>query len=121
MRVVASLGCRSSGLLAAFVFRRLWLLRIVQLIGAIRCGLFFGLFSESFVFELSNLGLGLIEFGLQLDISFDGVGVPALPIAHFATQCRVLTSQRRVLTSQFADFLPQLLDKSCQRLQLFVN
>ena len=74
----------------------------------------FGLFSESFVFELSNLGLGLIEFGLQLDISFDGVGVPALPIAHFATQFRVLTSQ-------FADFLPQLLDKSCQRLQLFVN
>jgi hypothetical protein len=56
----------------------------------------------------------LIEFGLQLDISFDGVGVPALPIAHFATQFRVLTSQ-------FADFLPHLLDKSCQRLQLFVN
>jgi hypothetical protein len=44
------------------------------------------LFSESFVFELSNLGLGLIEFGLQLDISFDGVGVPALPIAHFAVR-----------------------------------
>jgi hypothetical protein len=64
-------------------------LRIVQLIGAIRGGLF----SESFVFELSNLGLGLIEFGLQLNISFDGVGVPALPIDHFATQFRVLTSQ----------------------------
>ena len=60
--------------LAAFLFRRLWLLRIVQLIGAIRGGLFFGLFSESFVFELSNFGLGLIEFGLQLDISFDRVG-----------------------------------------------
>jgi hypothetical protein len=33
----------------------------------------------------------LIEFGLQVDISFDGVGVSALPIAHLATQFRLLT------------------------------
>jgi hypothetical protein len=52
--------------------------------------------------------------GISASLAGKRVGVAALPIAHFATQFRVLTSQ-------FVDFLPQLLDKSCQRLQLFVN
>ena len=114
MRVVSSLRRGAIRLLSTFLFRSRLLLRIVEVIRAIGRGLLFGLFAEAFGFELPNLRPCLIEFRLQLGISFDGVSVSALPIAHFATEFGVLTSK-------FADFLPQLLDKSRQRLQLFVN
>ena len=91
------------------------------MIGAINGRSFFGLFAEAFGFQLSNLCLGLIEFGLQCCVTFHRASMHALPIAHLATQFVHLLTQRGVLTSQSGDFLPQLLYQSRQRLQLFVN
>ena len=58
-------------------------------------------------FELSNLRLGLIEFGFQFRVALDCPSRHAFPIAH--------------VSPQIADYLLQRLDESRQRLELFVN
>ena len=97
------------------------LLRIIKRVRAIGGRLLFGLLAEAFGFQLSNLRLGLIEFGLQFCVAPGRASMHAFPIAHVATQIAHLLTQLGVLTSQFADFLLQLLDKSCQREKLFVS
>ena len=91
------------------------------MIGAIDGRAFFGLLAEAFGFELSNLRLGLIEFGLQFGVALGRASMHAFPITHVATQVAHLLTQLGVLTLQFTDFLLQLLDKSRQRQKLFVN
>ena len=118
MRVVSSLRSGAVRLLSAFLLGSCFLLRIIQLIGAIGGGLLFGLFAEAFGFELSNLRLGLIEFGLQLDVSLDRVSMPALPIAHLATQLADLLPQFSILPPQLADFCLQSINCREQRANL---
>ena len=65
-------------------------------------------------FELSSLGFGLIAFGLQLDVAFNSIGVPALRVPHFATKFRALTSQ-------ITDVLLQRTDSRRQKLKLLRN
>jgi hypothetical protein len=62
------------------------LLRISEIIGAIGGGLLLRLLAEAFRFELSNLRVCLIEFGLQLGVSFKSPSMPALPVACFSTK-----------------------------------
>ena len=101
-------------MLPAFLFGSRLILGIIKMIGAIDGQAFFGLFAEAFGFQLSNLRLVLIEFGLQFCVPSNRAGMHAFPIAH-------ITTQLGVLASQFEDFLLQLLDKSRQRPQLFGN
>jgi len=107
VRVVSSLWRRASRLLSAFLFGCRRILWVIEIIGAIRGGLFLGLFSEAFGLELTNFRLGGIEFGLQLCVSIHRASMHALPVGH--------------ITTQFVDFLPQLLNDRRQRPQLFVN
>ena len=94
-------------MLPAFLFWGREIPRIVEIIGAIRGGLFLGLFPETFGLELTTLRLGLIEFDLQLCVSIYGAGMHTLPVGR--------------ITMQWVDFLPQLLNDRRQRPQLFVN
>ena len=84
------------------------------MVGAIRGRPFFRLLAKAFGFELSNLGLGLIEFGLQFDVPLNGPGVHALPIAHLGSQFGYLLPQLGILTPQLAHLLPQLSHESRQ-------
>ena len=114
VRVVSSLGRGASRLLSAFLLGRCLLLRIIEIIGAIGGGLLFRLFAETLGFELSNLGPGLIEFGLQLGVSFKSPSMPALPVACFSPKVAHLLPELAVFTTQLADFLLQPLNKRRQ-------
>ena len=92
MGVIAASGAGAIWLLAAFLLlRRVGILGIVQMIRAVGGRLFLGLPAEQIRLQLANVGVGLIEFFLQLLVSLDRIGVPALPIARFAPQLGHLT------------------------------
>jgi hypothetical protein len=71
---------------------------IKQLVGTVAGGRLLRLAAEELVLKRVDLPLGLVKFLLQLLEALDGIGMSALPRAHFAAEITPQLLQRPLQT-----------------------
>ena len=117
LRVISALRSRICWLLPSFLLRGGLLVWIIEPIRTIAGGLLFCFLTEAFRFDLSDFGLRLIQFGLQVRIPFNRVGMPAFPVTNVAPQSIHLLTQLGIFTPQFGVLSTQLHDSMTQLFQ----